>query len=140
MNAVSVNNRTAQGQSDLEAVALSRRGGMSGAVDRSLEEENKENSPMLLHTSVQEGTILRPFPRLPLHDITHLFPFNSRGQSKENASGTAGVTDRRRRRSAESALPSKKRKICNMESDIRHGLLKPEPKCKRASSCLRSFR
>ncbi|KAL2654067.1 hypothetical protein R1flu_022195 [Riccia fluitans] len=77
MAAVRVDHRIVQGLPDVPIETLARRRGMSVAIHSSLEGDNDDNLLMLVSPNVQGEAnvpVLRPSPRLPLQDISHLFP------------------------------------------------------------------
>ncbi|KAL3701500.1 hypothetical protein R1sor_019522 [Riccia sorocarpa] len=144
MDSVRLSLRIAQGLPALQVEAFTRQRVMPVAIDTSSERENKENVPpiLLFPNSVERVNVLRcrTVPRLPLQDISHLFPSNGRSQSNENATSNAVVTDRGLRRSTESSLSLRKRKVSESESTTLNVRARPESKCKRPSTGIRSFR
>ncbi|KAL2654072.1 hypothetical protein R1flu_022200 [Riccia fluitans] len=138
MATLRANERTAHGLLDLQIEPVIRPIGIFVDIHVSQGGENDENLPMFRTPNMQDRiALLRPSPRRPLEDITHLFPFNL---PRPDDTTLDSLTGRIRTLSFESPVASKKRKISDAKPRIWDQLSRPAMKCARPSNGLRSFR
>ncbi|KAL3686075.1 hypothetical protein R1sor_004097 [Riccia sorocarpa] len=131
--------RVAEDLPHLQIQVFTGQTGMLLAVDDPWERDTDENSPVPGSTLVQERSVaFRSSPRQPLQDLTHLYYSN--GLSRNRNTRNAGMAKRVRRRSLESPVPSKKRRLSEGTSPFTEGLSMPASKSPRTSTGLRSFR
>ncbi|KAG6553962.1 hypothetical protein Mapa_004879 [Marchantia paleacea] len=141
MASVRAHHRITEDLQELQIEVFHGRPRLFLTVEESLGRENDENSPMLASPSVQErAAVLRPSPRLPLQDITHLFPSNVLNTNVKLENARNPVADRVRRRPLDSPTHSKKRRLSEDTSPSWERPSRPASKSSRPSAGLRSFR
>ncbi|KAL2654075.1 hypothetical protein R1flu_022203 [Riccia fluitans] len=120
MSTIRAHNRMSQGMPQVPRARFVGRRDMFLVIDEPFGWENKENFPVITSSSLQQNdSVPRQLPRLPLQDVSHLFPSNGCSRNKEMQSVRAiGRGRRRLLDSPFSPVTSKKRRTSEVMSLI----------------------